>query len=57
MELTIGIVIGIVIALTVRRHRVRRYHVPPPAETNAERDRRETDELITTILPTINNDK
>lgn len=63
MEIAIGIGIGIVIAALIARGKRGRnvaLHSQPSTaaanETPSERKQRETDELITVILPTINND-
>ena len=61
MEFAIGIGIGVVIAtLLGKKKRGKTTPYDPsktntPQETPEERKRRETDELITTVLPTINN--
>lgn len=65
MEIAIGIGIGVVIAaLFGKREKHGQKSIPyDPSKTNTrsetaeERKRRETDELITVVLPTINNDK
>ena len=63
MEFAIGIGIGVVIAaLLGKKKRGKTTPYDPsktntPQETPEERKRRETDELITTVLPTINNGK
>lgn len=63
MEVAIGIGIGVVIAaLLGKKKRGKTTPYDPskantPQETPEERKRRETDELITTVLPTINNGK
>ena len=63
MEVVIGIGIGVVIAaLLGKKKRGKTMPCDPsktntPQETPEERKRRETDELITTVLPTINNGK
>ena len=67
MEVAIGIGIGIgaVIAALAGKSKKRDKNSMPydpskantPGETPEERKRRETDELITTVLPTINNGK
>lgn len=55
MEIAIAIGIGMIIAAGIRKKR----HVQTQFqnETPEERKRRETDELITVVLPTINSDK
>ncbi len=56
MEFIIGFVIAIVIVTLIKigkSRKVKQTHV----ETEKERKRRETDELITVVLPTINHDK
>ena len=63
MEIAIGIGIGVIIAaLLGRKKRGKTTPYDPsktntPQETPEERKRRETDELITTVIPTITNDK
>ena len=63
MEVAIGIGIGVVIAALLgkkKRGKTMPYNpskANTPQETPEERKRRETDELITAVLPTINNGK
>ena len=65
MEIAIGIGIGVAIAaLFGKRKKHGQKSIPyDPSKTNArsetaeERKRRETDEIIAVILPTINSDK
>ena len=63
MEFAIGIGISVVIvALLGKKKRGKTMPYDPskantPQETPEERKRRETDELITTVIPTITNDK
>ena len=65
MEIAIGIGIGMVIAALFgkrKRHNQNSMPYDPSkantrSETAEERKRRETDELITVVLPTINNDR
>lgn len=63
MEVAIGIGIGVVIvALFGKKKRGKTMPYDPskantPQETLEERKRRETDETITVVLPTINNGK
>ena len=56
MEFAIGIGIGVIVAALIgigKSRRPKQAHI----ETEEERKRRETDELITVVLPTINHDK
>lgn len=56
MELVVGFVIAVVILLLVQAGKSRtpkHTHI----ETAEERKRREADEIVTVILPTINHDK
>lgn len=65
MEIAIVIGIGVVIAVLASKRKKSDTSSMPydpskantPSETSEERKRRETDELITTVLPTINNGK
>lgn len=57
MEIAIGIGVGIVIAVVVGARKKHEKKVLPQNETPEERKRRETDEIITVILPTINSGK
>ena len=63
MEVVIGIGIGVIIAaLLGKKKRGKTTPYDPskantPQDTPEERKRRETDELITTVTPTITNDK
>lgn len=57
MEFAIGIGIGVVIALITGGRKKRSKSAAKHTETPDERKRRETDEIITVILPTINSDK
>ena len=59
MEFLIGLGIGIVIAAITsgKKKQAKKEPAQVKAETAQEREARETDELITTILPTIENDK
>ena len=63
MEIAIGIGIGVIIAALLGRKKHGKTTPYDPSKTNTpqetpeERKRRETDELITTVLPTINNGK
>ncbi len=60
MEYIIGVIIGVVIAATaMAMRRVSRVEVAKRcrAETNDERKKREADEVVTIILPTINHDQ
>lgn len=56
MEFAIGIVIAVVIVGLVKSgnsHKPKHTHI----ETEEERKRRQADEIVTVILPTINHDK
>ena len=59
MEFAIGIGIGAVIALIGGKRKKRNSQADSSPDANAERLRRQKadEELITVILPTINNDK
>lgn len=63
MGFAIGIGIGIIVAALFGRNKKKKgtIHRHPPTsianETPPERKQRETDELITVVLPTINHDK
>lgn len=57
MELAIGIGIGVVIALIAGGRKKHSKSAAKHPETPDERKRREADEIITIILPTINSDK
>jgi len=57
MEFAIGMGIGVVIAIIAGARKKRKTSAAQHVETPEERKRRETDELITVVLPTINNDK
>lgn len=59
MEFAIGIGIGVVIALIAGKRKKRNSQTDSSPDANAERLRRQKvdEELITVILPTINNDK
>lgn len=63
MEFVIGLGIGIVVAAFLGRTKKRRDTINrhPPVDTDnetpSERKQRETDELITVVLPTIGQDK
>ena len=65
MEIAIGIGIGVMIAALFGKHKKHDQKSMPydPSKANTrnetaeERKRRETDELITTVIPTITNDK
>ena len=59
MEFAIGIGIGAVIALIAGKRKKRNSQTDSSPDANAERLRRQKvdEELITVILPTINNDK
>ena len=59
MEFAIGIGIGVVIALIAGKRKKRNSQTDNSPDANAERLRRQKadEELITVILPTINNDK
>lgn len=65
MEIAIGIGIGVVLAaLLGKRKKSGKKSMPynpsktnTPSETAEERKRREKDELITVVLPTINNNR
>lgn len=65
MEIAISIGIGIIFAILLGKDKKHEKKSTPynqsnantPRETVEERKRRETDELITVIIPTINNDK
>lgn len=56
MEFAIGIAIGAVIGLLFKN---RRHHRPYSThiESSSQRKLRESDEIVTVILPTINHDK
>lgn len=60
MEIAIGIGIGVVIAALLGKKKRGKTTPYDPSKTNTpqetlEERKRETDELITTVLPTINN--
>ncbi len=57
MEITIGIGVGLVIAALIRGKKKHYEKLPLASEAPEDRKRRETDELITVVLPTINHDK
>lgn len=65
MEIAIGIGIGAVIAALAGKSKKRDKNSMPydpskantPGETAEGRKRRETGEIITVVLPTVNNDK
>lgn len=63
MEIVIGVGIGIVIAALFGIRKKTKSMPYDPSQANAreetaeERNRRETDELITVVLPTINKDE
>lgn len=57
MEFLIGIGIALVTAALVGRGRKSRATSKTQALTSEQRKQQETDEIITVILPTINNDK
>lgn len=57
MEIAIGIGIGVVIAVIAGRRKKLHGRDDVRPETANERKRRETDELITVVLPTIGNDR
>lgn len=60
MEFAIGIGIGVIVAALIGIGKTTPYDpskTNTPQETPEERKRRETDELITTVLTTINNGK
>ena len=57
MEIAIGIGVGLIIATLIRGNKKHHEKLPLASETSEDRTRRETDELITVVLPTINHDK
>ena len=57
MEIVVAIIVGITIAAAAGKRKKRHEKTPARSETPEERKRREADELITVVLPTINNDK
>jgi len=57
MEIVVAIIVGITIAAAAGRRKRRHENTPARPETPEERKRREADELITVVLPTINSDK
>lgn len=57
MEIAIGIGVGLIIATLIRGKKKHHEKLPLASETSEDRKRRETDELITVVLPTINHDK
>ena len=57
MEIAIGIGVGLIIAALIRGKKKHHEKLPLAIETSEDRKRRETDELITVVLPTINHDK
>lgn len=61
MEIAVGISIGMIVALVIGRGKKRREVKPSSNFVNAQTERKHIkqadEELITVILPTINNDK
>ena len=56
MEIAIGIAIGLAIGAATGRKKQRPKTLAPP-ETAEERKRRQTDELISVVIPTVDNNK
>jgi uncharacterized membrane-anchored protein YhcB (DUF1043 family) len=58
MEIAIGIAIGLIIAaLANKKHRWNKLPSKTPNDTERKRLKQVDDEMVTVILPTINNDK